>query len=170
MFLIASIIGIGIFLIAFVFDGIFDGILDFSVGETSIPIVQFIGVFLATAGGSGLVTLGLGVNNTLATLILSAAIGAILALLFAFAMSRLQKSANREHPLDTEAIIGAEAKPEPGSWEVLVPPSENLNPKPVSNRRIIENATERWHKDLSWLLERRRTAKGLVWPRKDQSS
>lgn len=60
----------------------------------------------------------------------------------------------------------AKAKPEPGSWEVLVPPSENLNPKPVSNRRIIENASENFHYRLGWLLEPRRAQRSNTWPRK----
>lgn len=57
-------------------------------------------------------------------------------------------------------------KPEPGTWEVIVPPELVENPRPVSNKRIIENATENWHSQLGWFLERRRAAKGLTWPRK----
>lgn len=60
----------------------------------------------------------------------------------------------------------ATAKPNPGTWEVILPQSAAVNPRPVSNKRIIENSTERWHGELSFYLEPRRASKGLTWPRK----
>ncbi len=61
----------------------------------------------------------------------------------------------------------AEAKPNPGTWEIIIPAEAELNPKPVSNRRIIENAAERFHYRLGWELEPTRAAKSLTWPRKN---
>lgn len=56
-----------------------------------------------------------------------------------------------------------QAKPESGTWEVLVPPSAVQNVKPVSNRRIIENADEKRRREVNWRLEPRRASKGLMW-------
>lgn len=60
----------------------------------------------------------------------------------------------------------AKTKPDPGSWEVIIPPSAELNPKPVSNRRIIENASKKFHSRLGWQLEPRRAQKSNTWPLK----
>lgn len=147
VFLVASMIGVGIFVIAYILDGILDGLLDLHFGEVSFPIVQFIGVFLATAGGSGLITLGLGLNNTFATLLVSILIGVALSGLFAFSMNRLQKAANREYALDTESVIGSEV---PVSWwrgdhgEVLISLGGNLFKVPAESEETLVNTNGRF--------------------------
>lgn len=55
---------------------------------------------------------------------------------------------------------------ERGTWEVLFPPSAIIGSKPVSNRRVIENATDTDASEINWKLESRRAARGLIW-RKD---
>lgn len=142
VFLTASIIGIGIFAVAYLLDGIFDGLLDLSVGETSFPLVQMIGVFLATTGGSGLITMSLGLDNTVSVLLVSGIIGASLAGLFAFSMNRLQQAANREYQLNTEAVVGSEVRV---SWwkdnqgEVLISLGGNLFKVPAESEENLVN-------------------------------
>jgi len=57
---------------------------------------------------------------------------------------------------------------ERGSWEILLPPNAIISSKPVSNRRIIENATDSDASEINWKLEGRRAARGLIW-RKEQT-
>lgn len=60
-------------------------------------------------------------------------------------------------------VWAEKAKPGAGTWEVLLPPSAITKTKPVSSRRIIENAPEDMARELNWVLEPRRAAKGLLW-------
>lgn len=55
---------------------------------------------------------------------------------------------------------------ERGTWEILLPSSAIIGSKPVSNRRVIENATDADANEINWKLESRRAARGLIW-RKD---
>lgn len=60
----------------------------------------------------------------------------------------------------------AHAKPEPGTWELIIPASAVTESKPVSNRRIIENSSKRNHDRLNWELERDRAYQGKIYERK----
>jgi len=55
------------------------------------------------------------------------------------------------------------AKPKSGEWEILLSPNDFTGSKPVSSRRIIENAPENLASLVNWALEPRRATKGLIW-------
>lgn len=147
IFLGASIIGVLFFVIAYVVDGIFDGLFEVNVGDSSIPIVQFIAVFIATFGGAGLIVMGLGVQGFAPTIIISLLVGAALAVLFAVAMSKLQSSSNKEYAIDTEAVIGNQVQV---SWwkgdhgEVLVSLAGNLFKVPAVAEQELVNSSGRF--------------------------
>ncbi len=64
----------------------------------------------------------------------------------------------------------AKAKPDSGTWEVLVPPTAIRSIKPVSNRRVIENADISRRREVNWRLEPRRASKGLIWTKESKKS
>lgn len=57
----------------------------------------------------------------------------------------------------------AKASPQPGTWEVLLPPAAIQSSRTVSSRRIIEEAPESMAREINWILEPRRAAKGFIW-------
>lgn len=60
------------------------------------------------------------------------------------------------------------ASPPAGEWEILLPPTEIIDVKPVSSRRMIEAAPKDQAKEINWILEPKRASKGLIW-RKDSA-
>lgn len=63
------------------------------------------------------------------------------------------------------------AKPDAGTWEVLLPAESIQSSRIMSSRRIIEAAPENMAKEINWILEPRRAAKGLIWRKtKEESS
>lgn len=60
-----------------------------------------------------------------------------------------------------------ENKPDPGNWEIIMPPEAIMNSKKLNNRKIIENAPENHAYELNHLLEPNRARKGLIWRKND---
>ncbi len=129
VFLGLAIVGIAIFLIAFIFDGIFDGILNLDLGGADVPLFQMVGVFLGVGGGTGLITLGLGITEPILIILAAVLVGFLMAALFGLFMNKLQKTSNQEHPVDPTKVVGSAVSV---SWwdgsegEVLVSLGGNL--------------------------------------------
>lgn len=141
IFLGLALVGVAIFLVAFIFDGIFDGLFNFDLAGADVPIFQMIGVFLGVGGGTGLITLGLGITEPVIIILAAVLVGFLIAAIFVFFMNRLQKSSNQEHPVDPTTIVGSAVAV---SWwdgtegEVLVSLGGNIFKVSAESKTSIE--------------------------------
>ncbi len=140
-FLTVSLIGVGIFAVAFILDGIFDAI--FHVGDADVPIVQLLGVFLGGLGGVGLICQGFGITSEVLVLSISAVGGLFLSFVFYGFVKHIETASNKEYKLDTSKVVGSVV---PVNWwsgtegEVLLELGGSSFKVPAHSKEPLEKA------------------------------
>lgn len=99
IFLALSVVGSLIFMIALVFDGLFD------IGG-DVPVVQMFGVFTATSGAGGMLAIGSGVTDVATALIVSLLTGLTLATLTYFLIRHLRKEPPQLTEINPDDLVG----------------------------------------------------------------
>lgn len=94
--------GLLVFIVAMVFDGLFDFGGD-------VPVLQAIGVFAGVGAGTSLVMRGAGLDNIVATSALGGALGVGGVLLLNHLVARARRSEHLGREVDFSSLVGSEA-------------------------------------------------------------